>query len=109
MRSTLDVIKELDAEAKKFADLLLVVAFENTTQFIKAGDSDRLAKLNDAIGQGGEPIGMIGAVDNGTEVFIYKRVLAEHLNDEWIESFLCRVRREVACVHGANEREGWIS
>jgi hypothetical protein len=37
-RTTLDLIQELDAEAGKFASVLLAVGFEHSTTFIDAGD-----------------------------------------------------------------------
>ena len=82
MRSTLDVIHELDEEAKKFAHLRLVVCFEQYSLLIRAKDPDRLSKLNDAIGRGGTPIGMVGAIEDGTQIYVHKRPLAEWSDQE---------------------------
>jgi hypothetical protein len=62
MRSTPELIAELEEESSKHWYVTMAVAFENSTVFVKANDGDSLRSLNDAINAGGMPVGLI-AVD----------------------------------------------
>ena len=42
MRTTLDLIRELDDEAPKFSHVLLAIGFDTSTTFIRADDPNRL-------------------------------------------------------------------
>jgi hypothetical protein len=53
MRSTADLIDEVEAEATNFTNAAIVVAFEDTTVYVFATDEDRLDKLNNAVESGG--------------------------------------------------------
>jgi len=61
MRSTVDLIKELETESAQHFCCILPVAFENTSIMINPTDENRLQLLNAAIQQGGIPIGLIVA------------------------------------------------
>jgi hypothetical protein len=55
MRSTVDLIKELETESAQHFCCILPVAFENTSIMINPTDENRLQLLNAAIQQGGIP------------------------------------------------------
>ena len=61
MRTTAEVIAELETEAERFTHVALAVGFENTTLFIMSGEDRKISKLNQMIEQGGEPIGLCRA------------------------------------------------
>lgn len=92
MRTTLDLIQELEMEAKNCVHLRLVVCFEDYTVLIGASDPNRIAKLSDAIRQGGTPIGVVGIIAAGTEELPYSRALAEFSDQEYVEPFLRRAQ-----------------
>jgi hypothetical protein len=101
MRSTVDLIKELETESAQHFCCILPVAFENTSIMIRANDEDRLQMLNDAMQQGGIPIGLIVA-DNGDEgVLFTARIFPEHLEhgpneqaQEYMTKMMETVRRQ---------------
>ena len=59
MRSTVDLIQELETESAQHFSCVLPVAFENTSIMIIATDENRLQLLNDAVRQGGIPVGLV--------------------------------------------------
>ena len=65
MRSTLDLIRELESEAAKFTALALIVGFEEHSEYVWNADGtaeQKLQKLNEMIGRGGKPVGFVGYV-----------------------------------------------
>jgi len=60
MRSTQDLLAELNEESTKHWVVMMVVAFEKSTIFVEPGA--QLQLLNEAVLTGGHPIGLI-AVD----------------------------------------------
>jgi hypothetical protein len=61
MRSTPDLIAELEEEAKKHWVVVMAIDFESSIAFVRAEDENRLATLNSAIQAGGTPVGLIAA------------------------------------------------
>lgn len=59
MRTTKDLIAELDTEGIRHALVAIVVAFESSTLPIYSGDENRQQLLDDAVEVGGSPIGLI--------------------------------------------------
>jgi hypothetical protein len=91
-----DLIRELHSEAPKFITTRLVVGFQRSSVHINADDPEGLTKLNQAIGEGGEPIGLIGVKIEAGSVRLYSRSLEEYRGEEWAEDFLHRVVQEQA-------------
>jgi excisionase family DNA binding protein len=99
MRTKAELIDELHAEAPRFTLIQLVVGHDNSSTFIQADDPDGLNKLNEAITQGGEPVGFVGAIIEPEpgglrRVRIYSRTLAEYSDEEWAKRFLERIAEE---------------
>ena len=69
MRTTKDLIMELEENAKGYAVAALVIGFESTTIFVMADDPNRFQLLNETIALGGEPVGWyrgnIGCLEMG--------------------------------------------
>ena len=63
MRSTLDLIEELEMEADKATIAALAVGFESTTIFVISDQPDRQELLNEAVSNGGVPIGLVFKID----------------------------------------------
>jgi hypothetical protein len=78
MRSTKDLIAELEDEAKNHWVVMLVVGFETSTIFVRSGDEDRHTLLNSSVRAGGIPIGLIAVDKTGNELTILTRVYSEH-------------------------------
>jgi hypothetical protein len=51
---------EVEGESPNFDAVGIAVGFEESAMFIFADDADRLEKLNTALAQGGQAIGLIG-------------------------------------------------
>lgn len=82
MRSTPELIAELEEESKQLFSCQLVIAFENTSIFVDADDPDRLQMLNDAIRAGGIPIGLIATEKSERNVLsVSTRVYPEHTGE----------------------------
>jgi hypothetical protein len=89
MRTTPELIAELDKEGTQHRFVALVVAFENSTVPIPASDENRLKLLNDAVNVGGSPIGLIAFDQSGQELTIITRVYPEYSGDEGEQANLC--------------------
>jgi hypothetical protein len=86
MRSTLDLIEQLETEAAQHFTCVLAVAFENTSVMIAANQADRLQLLTDATKQGGTPIGLIvsdkdGERPGGGTLILKAHIFPEHLEN----------------------------
>jgi hypothetical protein len=92
MRSTADLIKELEQEAGEHSSaklVALVVGFAHTSSFVFATDVNKLEKLNEFIKQGGEPFGFICITQNGTGTGkVHVRAVAEYNKAEAIHQYL---------------------
>jgi homoaconitase/3-isopropylmalate dehydratase large subunit len=82
MRSTPDLIAELEDEARNHWYVAMVVGFENSTIFVQAKDENRLAMLNSAIQVGAIPVGLIAADKTGNELTLQARCFSEHQDSE---------------------------
>jgi hypothetical protein len=78
MRSTTDLIVELEEESKKHWVVVMAVGFEDSTIFVSPVHKDRLALLNFAIQEGGIPVGMIAADKFGNRLEMRTTVYPEH-------------------------------
>jgi hypothetical protein len=113
-RTTKDLIDEMVAEAEKFNfGVLLAVGFEASTVFIRNDDDERLNKLNEAVGAGGEPVGLIGITRDGDSLTVFSRLLAEHAGEEWATTYMEALlgASKIALELGQEVRRqtGWIS
>lgn len=98
MRSTVELIAELDQETSEHSVVALVVGFENSSIMIFTKQADRLQVLNDAIEQGGHPLGLVASdLKDGVVTFLH-RVYPEHSGEdaELAESVLSRLGAFVA-------------
>jgi hypothetical protein len=64
-RTTLDLIRDLQAEAPKFTGLQLVVAFESSCTFISADEQGALGALNRLSKMAGNPLVSLGGLLSG--------------------------------------------
>jgi hypothetical protein len=87
-RSTIDLIRELEQEAGNFTEVALAVGFESTTIFVFSSDHNRQQKLDDAVVQGGEPIGFIGYDFHNKLLSVQTRAVDEHADEEWVGGYL---------------------
>lgn len=112
MRTMTDLISELEAERDKFFAVALAVGFESSTTFVFADEADKLRKLNMAVAQGGEPVGLIGVVQVPGSCTIYSRALTEHKEDEWVGSYLerlCGMIKTLLRIETAEKKPGWVN
>jgi len=100
MRSTKELMAELDAEAANVTNVALAVGFESTTIFVFSHEPDRLQALNDAIRAGGEPIGFLAYEQppEQHEVHVKTRVLAEYAEEPWATGYLRKLAENTALL-----------
>ena len=85
MRSTQELIAELDEESSKHRYVAIVVAFEIGPVFVKAVDAHRLQTLNEAVDSGGKPIGLIVADRAQGKLGVTTKIYPENLHQEqWL-------------------------
>jgi hypothetical protein len=100
MRTTRDLIMELEENAKGYAVAALVIAFENTTVYVMAGDPNGLQLLNEAVTLGGVPVGWYRGKPGRSEMGL----LPEYGDEEWAYEYLKALRDHIkAAIHNLNE------
>ena len=107
MRTTEDLIRELDHEAGNFTHCALVVGFEDTTVFVWGHDLRRQSTLDEAVKVGGKPVGMIGCDTHNGLVTVQARTLEEYAEKEWAADYLVgltdKFRRSILTTGEAQE------
>ncbi len=89
MRTTLDLIEEMQTEAKTAERAALIVGLEKGTKYVWSSDDNPLETLNQFVEAGGEPVGIV-RVTQGTQECdsIDFRPLEEYANQEWVKRYL---------------------
>lgn len=88
MRTTIELIEELHAKATGAFVAVMVVGFENKTEFVWANSTSALDDLNGLVGKGGQPIGVRrldkteGAMNCTIEPF------KEYAHESWVRGYL---------------------
>lgn len=104
MRTTKELIEDLKAEAlalkldgtDPLAGVQLVVGFEATSEFIYHHDPEALAKLNEMIQRGGEPIGLISIIKTGKgHCGVQNKLLPEYAGQEWAQKYLNHLTTQI--------------
>lgn len=106
-RSTLDLIHELEAEAKHFTHCFLVVGFEKHNERVFATRTDRLEQLNELIEQGGIPLGFIGVTVRDDGLTLSHRVLGDHTGAAAERAKEVLLKIEAAIVEEGKTKHGW--
>jgi hypothetical protein len=115
MRTTKDLIDELDYEKSHFWVVALAVGFERTTTFIFAHEQNRWQKLNQAVSDGGEPIGLIAFnKEQDGSATCHSRVLVEHAHEQGAKDYLDRLIDSFAITLGVDrskvqKQKGWLN
>ncbi len=89
MRSPLELIRELEQEARQLQMTALVIGFQDHTAFVWSHHADKLETLDTMLTLGGESIGFVGVTDGTITV----RPLAEYENEEWARGYLQAILR----------------
>jgi hypothetical protein len=111
MRTTADLIQELDEEAAKFFACAIAVGFESTTTFVFSHEENRIERLNDAVAHGGEPVGLIGVVKGEGKVTLCRKPLQEYAGEGWVGDYLDKLLQNVATLLGETtfETGSWVN
>jgi hypothetical protein len=83
MRSTPELIAELEEEARDHWVVVMAIGFETSTVFLRPTDENRLAMLNSAIQAGGIPIGLIAADKTESGLAMCVRPYPEHEDEDF--------------------------
>jgi hypothetical protein len=95
MRTTIELIDELQREAEGALACFLVVGFESSTLFVASNELDALGKLNGMVEMGGHPVGLIRMVKGRPqELKVEVRSLDESKDDPEVESYLERLAEQ---------------
>jgi hypothetical protein len=98
--STAELIAELEEEAGRHSFAQIAVAFGSTTVWVRSDDSDRQRLLDDAVRNGGKPMGLFTADREGEKVSVMKRLYPEHAHREEesreYREYLTRLMVEIA-------------
>ena len=96
MRSPQALIAELNAEAARHEDAVLVIGFENTCVCIEADDPGGLKLLKDAVKLGGIPVGLVIAdEDKDGNLIVTQRVFPEHADNDDLAEYLLEVAGDI--------------
>jgi hypothetical protein len=100
MRSTAELIAELDKEATQHWYVAIAIGFDHTSVFVRPTDPDRLRCLNEAISAGGHPVGLIVADRVDKQVKVTGRIYPEHANvkeqaKDYMERLMSNVAKEL--------------
>ena len=96
MKTATKLIAELDREASKFATVGIAVGFLDQTEFVFAGQADRLERLKRYVQLGGEPMGLVGFLKNGSHRGDFHwKVFADHKKSGWVQGCLRELEAEV--------------
>lgn len=91
MRTTEELIAELEENAEGYTMAILYIGFDHTTVSVRSDDPNRLQLLNDAVALGGEPVGWyrcnMGRLEMGP--------LLEYEHEDWVNDYLKALRDHV--------------
>jgi hypothetical protein len=109
MRSLEALVQELDREAPQFSMVAIVVAFDDTSQFVFHEDDHEkmLSTLRSLIAQGGQPCGLLGytATEKGSTVA--SSVYDEVKDTVWATPLMEELAQNmVATLEGYEKRAG---
>jgi hypothetical protein len=88
MRSTVELIHELREEAVGSMLTALVVGAQDATTYVWANDDNALDILNEAVREGGEPVGFISIGRSGGNLNVGCWPLKEYVGNSEIEDSL---------------------
>jgi len=101
MKTATKLIAQLDQEASKFATVGIAVGFLDQTEFVFAGQADRLDRLKRYVQLGGEPMGLVGFLKNGSRRGDFHwKVFADHQKTGWAAGCLRNLEGEVERAAG---------
>lgn len=109
MRSSRDLIVELNSEAEHFTAVAVAVGFPYHTEFVFSGGEGSIARLDELIRDGGEPVGLLSILQSEDFVQVKARPLAEYANEIWVQAYLQSVAnslRNLLSGKGAGELLG---
>ena len=96
MKSSIELIADLNTAAETWGAVLLIVGFPRMTRAVLSSFPERLQILENLLDQGGIPVGMIGIeIINDVEHFSYC-VLEERVADEWADPYMQGFIHEMA-------------
>jgi hypothetical protein len=91
-RSTPELIVELQVQARAFTLAAIAVVNHDVTQFVCATDDDPLRRLNNLVGAGGHPIGLVGARIGCGTVEYHSQPFAEYQDNPDALAYLQTLR-----------------
>lgn len=88
MRSSRDLIVELNSEAEHFTAVAIAVGFPYHTEFVFSGAEGSTARLEELLSEGGEPVGLLAILHSGGSLQVRSHPFAEYENEPWVQAYL---------------------
>ena len=98
MRTTEELIQELDHEGRNFTRCGLVIGFETSTIYVWGNDANRHRMLDEAVHSGGKPVGMIGYDMHNGLLSVHIRPLEEYAGEDWVAEYLEQASRQFSSI-----------
>ncbi len=87
MRTTSDLINEMQEEAKTAFLVVIAVAFNTETKFVFSSHNHLLEALNQLVENGGSPVGILRFVRENSSVQGYYRPFEEYADAPWVKDY----------------------
>lgn len=88
MRKTSDLVDEMLAEAKSAWLVAIAVGFEGEPKFVFSSRKHPLEELNQLVGNGGSPLGLLRFDKEDTAIQGSFRPFEEYAGEEWVGRYL---------------------
>jgi hypothetical protein len=88
LKSSIELISKLDAGAKMWGEVLLIVGFPRVTRAVLSSFPERLQILENLLQQGGIPVGMLSIRPIDGVLHFFYTVLEERVADEWAQPYM---------------------
>ena len=109
MRSSRDLIVELNSEAEQFTAVAIAVGFPQHTEFVFSGDEGSVTRLDELVRDGGDPVGLLRIVISEALLQVDARPFTEYADETWVEDYLQSIAhslRNLLAGKGAGELLG---
>jgi hypothetical protein len=88
MKTTTELITDLNAAQKKSGGALLIVGFPTTTRVLMSDLFQPLQLLETLLQQGGIPVGIVNMMETTEDGHFAYSVFEEHVGNGWAESYM---------------------
>ena len=88
MKTSIEIITDLNTAQEKSRGALLIVGFPTTTRVLMSDLFQPLQLLETLVQQGGIPVGMVNPMEKTDDGHFAYSVFEEHVGNGWAESYM---------------------